>query len=337
MTPYEKRYKGTVMRLGLALLLFEALFVLQSVILAVVGAVLPVILSSLASDVVYDVISGVLYAATFSLPVVLFRAVSKKQMPVEPMRTACRMPRDTLPYVLFGLAVVSAAAYANAMLVDLFSYGEFNSEVLFDTSASSNAELVLLFFTLAVIPAFVEEFLFRGLVLSNLLPYGRTSAILASGVLFGIMHQNVAQLFYATAAGIVLGFVYVKTQSIWPCVLLHFCNNFRSVLQIGITERLPAQTASVVLYVMEGVLLMAALVSALYLFLRERDTREDVRKHGAFEQELAPDAEYAECPVAPRRRLRLFFTPTMTAFLVLCAIQMFSLVALSFFFEGGTV
>lgn len=337
MTPYEKQYRGTVMRLGLALLLFEALFMLQSVILGVATLLLPAFLSPLASDVVCEVISGILYAATFCLPVLLFRALSKNKLPVEPMRTAYRMPRSTLPYVLFGLAVVSAAAYANAMLVDLFSYGEFNSDVLFETSGSSNVELVLLFFTLAVIPAFVEEFLFRGLVLSNLLPYGRTTAILISGVLFGIMHQNVAQLFYATAAGIVLGLVYVKTQSIWPCVLLHFCNNFRSVLQVGITERLPAQSANVVLYVMEGVLLAAALVSALYLFLRERDTRADVRRCGAFERALAPDEEYATCPVAPRRRLRLFFTPTMIAFLALCAMQMLSLVALSFFFEGGTL
>ena len=331
MTLYETQYKGTVMRLGLALLLFEALFMLQGVVLGIAAILLPLFFTSLTSDVLYEVIGGLLYIATFCLPVAFFRVLSKKHMTVEPIRSSWRMPRETFPYIFFGLAVVSAAAYANALLVDAFSYREFNNEVLFDASASSNVELVLLFFTLAVIPAFVEELLFRGLVLSNLLPYGRTTAILASGVLFGIMHQNAGQLFYATAAGIVLGFVYVKTKSIWPCVLLHFCNNFRSVLQVGIADRLPAQTANVVLYTMEGVLLVAALISAVYLFLRERDTRVDVRRYGAFERELAPDEEYAERPIAPARRFRLFFTPTIIAFLVLCGIQTFSLITLSFF------
>ena len=51
MTPYETQYKSTVMRIGLALLLFEAIFSLQTVILAVVAAVLPAFFSSSVSAV----------------------------------------------------------------------------------------------------------------------------------------------------------------------------------------------------------------------------------------------------------------------------------------------
>lgn len=331
MTPYETQYKSTVMRIGLALLLFEAIFSLQTVILAVVAAVLPAFFSSSVSAVLCEVIGGVLYVATFCVPVWFFRVISKKHPPVEPIRSELRIPRGTFPAIFFGLAVVNASSHVNAFLVDVFSFGMLNTSKAVDVTTNSNVELVLLFFTLAVIPAFVEEFLFRGLVLSNLLPYGRTTAILASGLLFGIMHQDVSQLFYATVAGIVLGFVYVKTQSIWPGVLLHFCNNFRSVWQLAISERLPAQTATVLSYAVEAVLLALGIVSALLIFLRERDTREDVRKQGAFEQELAPDAEYAERPVAAARRVKLFFHPAMIAFLVLCAIQTFSLLTFSFF------
>ena len=332
MTLHEKQYKNTVMRLGLALLLFEALFSLKDIVISVALVVLPIFLVSATSEVVCEVLGGLLYIATFCLPVFFFGAISKKHAPIEPIRCEWRASRGTFPAIFFGLAVVSAAAYVNAFLVGFLSKGALNATLPAETSVSGNTNLVLLFFTLAVIPAFVEEFLFRGLVLSNLLPYGRTTAIIASSVLFGIMHQNVAQLFYATAAGIVLGYLYVKTESIWPCVLLHFCNNCRSVLQLGINERLPAQTAKTVVYVMEGVLLVAAIVSAVYLFLRERDTRHDVRVSGAFEQELAPDAEYTAFPIAPARRAKLFFHPVMIAFLVLCAIQAFSLLTFTMLF-----
>ncbi len=336
MTPHELQYKRTVTRLGIALLLFEALFFAQTLLLSVLTLTLPLFLAPVAEQITYSTASGLLYALTFVVPIWFYRWLSKDDA-VQPMRAREPMPRKTVLYVLFGLAVVSAAAYLNALILGLFDYGSFAEDVLHEAGTSTNLELVLLFFTLAVVPAFVEEFLFRGLVLSNLLPYGRTTAVLASAVLFGVMHQNVEQLLYATAAGLVIGWVYVCTGSIWPCILLHFCNNLRSVLQTGIMDRLPAKTANAVLYVTEGILLAAAIVAALLLFLRERDKRAEVRKTGAFEVDLAPDVEFAERPVSARARVKLFFSVPMVAFLVICCVEMISLLLLSLLSKGGTL
>lgn len=330
MTLYETQYKSTVMRLGAALLVFQGIFLIRSEALAFLVTLFTPYLSEVVLNTIYQSLGGLLYAAAFMVPVFFFFGISRKKGVVaEPLRARCRMPRDTMAYVFFGLAVVSAAAQINSFVVNIFRYSEFTEQVLWDTPASTNLDLVLLFFTIAVIPAFVEEFLFRGLVLSNLLPYGRTTAILISAFLFGLMHMNIEQFFYATAAGVVLGWIYVKTQSIWPSVLLHFCNNFRSVLQIAITERLSEQTANVVLYAIEGALLVAAVISALYLFLRERDDRADLRRTGVFEVEAKPDADHIEKPVAPLRRLKLFFTPTMIIFLIWCFVQMLALILLA--------
>ncbi len=334
MTPHELQYKRTVTRLGIALLLFEALFFAQTLVLSVLTLTLPLFLAPVAEQITYSTASGLLYAVTFVVPIWFYRWLSKDDA-VQPMRARAPMPRKTVLYVLFGLAVVSAAAYLNALILGLFDYGSFAEDVLHEAGTSTNLELVLLFFTLAVVPAFVEELLFRGLVLSNLLPYGRTTAVLASAVLFGLMHQNVEQLLYATAAGVVIGWVYVCTGSIWPCILLHFCNNLRSVLQTGIMDRLPAKTANVVLYVTEGILLAAAIVCALVLFVRERDKRAEVRKSGAFEVDLAPDVEWAERPVSARSRVKLFFNVPIVAFLVICCVEMISLLLLSLLSKGG--
>ncbi len=336
MTPFELQYKRTVTWLGISLLLFEALFFAQTLFLSALAFVLPIFVSPIAEQVTYSLTSAVLYAATFVLPIALYRWLSKTEA-VEPLRARAPMPKKTAAYVLFGLAVVSAAAYLNALIVGLFDYGAFSEAVLNETEATTNLELALLFITLAVVPAFVEEFLFRGLVLSNLLPYGRTTAVIISAGLFGLMHQNVEQIFYATAAGLVIGWVYVCTKSIWPCILLHFCNNFRSVLQMGINARFPAQTANVVLYVMEGILLAAAVISAIFLFVRERDKRAEARKSGAFEVELEPDVEFAERPVTARSRVKLFFSLPMTAFIVICSIETISLIVISLFWKGGVL
>ena len=327
MTLYETQYKSTVMRIGAALLVFQGVFLIRSEVLPILLTLVAPYLSEVAMNTAYSVLDGLFYAAAFIVPVFFFAGISKsKGVVAEPVRARCRMPRRSLAYVFFGLAVVSAAARINSLIVGLFNYTEYTEEVVTQSAASTNLELVLLFFTLAVIPGFVEEFLFRGMVLSNLLPYGRTTAILASAFLFGLMHMNVNQFFYATAAGVVLGWIYVTTKSIWPCVLLHFCNNFRSVLQIAFSERLSEQNATMALYIMEGVILVAAVISALYLFLRERDTRADVRRTGVFEVKATPDADHAEKAVAPAQRVKLFFAPTMIIFIVWCFVQMLYLI-----------
>ena len=84
--------------------------------------------------------------------------------------------------------------------------------------------------SVAILPALCEEFLHRGLVLrgtSNIIGYKR--AIILSSLLFGLMHLNISQFFYATILGILMGFVATTTRSIWPATIIHFCNNFINV------------------------------------------------------------------------------------------------------------
>jgi membrane protease YdiL (CAAX protease family) len=46
-----------------------------------------------------------------------------------------------------------------------------------------------------------EELLFRGILLRALRDYGDGICILVSGLLFGLLHANVYQIFYAFALG----------------------------------------------------------------------------------------------------------------------------------------
>ena len=323
----QQQYKTTVNRIAFSLLLFLAASALQGGVLAIFPYV-SASLSDLAADVIYELLSGVLYAAVFCLPVLFFSLITPKAQR-EPMYLDLKMPRESLLYILFGVAVFSAAAYAKSFMVSIFDYSDFSEEVLWNTDVSSNYQLVLMFLTLAIIPAFVEELLFRGMVLGNLLPYGRTTAIFASALLFGLMHQNIEQMFYATVAGIVLGWVYASTRSIWPCVLLHLFNNFQSVLQTAVLERLPEGTASAILYIVKGVLFLAGILSGVLLFLREKDRRPLIRRMGAFGRELEPSEEYAVHDLPLSVRVKGFFTPPMIAFCVLCVLSMLALVLMA--------
>ncbi|MBE6554892.1 MAG: CPBP family intramembrane metalloprotease [Ruminococcaceae bacterium] len=327
MTPEEKSYRAVVNRIAICLLVFCALFFAYSNFMGVVMG-LAASMSPVAGTVLYEIVYGVLYAATFLLPVLLFRLLSGGRG-TAPIATAWRMPRYTLLYIFVSIAIISAAGYLNSMLLEIFEYGEFTDDVLFEADISTNYELVLMFFTTAIVPAFVEELLFRGVVLGNLLPYGRTTAVLASALLFGAMHQNAGQLLYATVAGLVLGYIYVYTKSIWCCVLIHFCNNFLSVLNVGIYERMGSDTAVAVLYLIELIVFLIGILCAVRLMYLERDRKEELLQEGAFLKTVDPDPEHTLIDISFSRRVRLFFSVPMIVFLSLCVAQMLLLLLLS--------
>ena len=74
-----------------------------------------------------------------------------------------------------------------------------------------------------------EEMVFRGAILRVLLKvFDRRwhwLPIVISAVLFGAVHGNMAQFLHAMLLGLLLGWLYYRTDSIVPGVVLHWVNN----------------------------------------------------------------------------------------------------------------
>ncbi|MBS6237997.1 MAG: CPBP family intramembrane metalloprotease [Bacteroides sp.] len=82
----------------------------------------------------------------------------------------------------------------------------------------------------AILGPILEELLFRGAITKVLLKkYNPVVAILISGLIFGIFHMNPAQVVGATLIGFILAWIYYKTHSLIPCILIHIMNNSLSV------------------------------------------------------------------------------------------------------------
>ena len=71
-----------------------------------------------------------------------------------------------------------------------------------------------------------EESIFRG-YLSGVLrkSYGGLVAWIVSSVLFGLVHAIPSVILTATLSGMVLGYYYLRTRSLWMVVALHALNN----------------------------------------------------------------------------------------------------------------
>lgn len=87
------------------------------------------------------------------------------------------------------------------------------------------AGMVLGLISIAVLPAVMEELLFRGAVLQAVRPFGDGFAVLVSALAFTLCHTTVPQLIPALLAGLLFGFFAVLSGSLWVTVCIHCCYN----------------------------------------------------------------------------------------------------------------
>ena len=75
---------------------------------------------------------------------------------------------------------------------------------------------------IAVLPACVEEFVFRGLIYHSYRKNGILGAAVLSGLVFGLMHLNINQLSYAAVMGIIFALLVEATGSMYSSMLAHY-------------------------------------------------------------------------------------------------------------------
>ena len=91
-----------------------------------------------------------------------------------------------------------------------------------------------------IIPAFVEEMLFRGVILNGFRGnYSIRKAIILSSLLFGIIHFNPWQFVTAFIIGMISAWICIKTESIILCIYIHLFNNMVSVLAMKFRDIMP--------------------------------------------------------------------------------------------------
>lgn len=319
LTANEAYYRRVVTMLGIGLLFFLLFLILVSGAVTILTGVLILLpVSDTAAEVIYQLTYGALYLAAFMLPVPLMRAFLRgTQLPWQPIRSRKPASRYLPLIVLGGIALILAQSYLNAGLVSIIPFGDIAESVLPSTNEGmSDLDLVLSFIVMAVVPAFCEEFLFRGAILTNLLPFGRGTAILVSALTFALMHQNLAQFLYAFGAGILLGYLYEKTGSIWNGVILHLCNNASSLLATALPQRLGEKAGSTVLLMLDAALFLLGMVSIAILAVRASE-KPDVTE-GAFGRSLPEADGYVRYPVAPGRSVRLLIVSPYGVYLITC-------------------
>lgn len=85
------------------------------------------------------------------------------------------------------------------------------------------------YLAIGILAPIAEEVVFRGAILRRLLSMFDKKhhwiPIILSAVIFGAVHLNIPQFVHATVIGLILGWMYYRTDSIIPGVVFHWINN----------------------------------------------------------------------------------------------------------------
>ncbi len=94
-----------------------------------------------------------------------------------------------------------------------------------DSSVNRSASRIYLLITFALLPALLEEFLFRGILSAEYSSYGASTAVIISSLCFGLLHFSFVRLPIYFFMGIILALTAGATRSLLPPVLIHAANN----------------------------------------------------------------------------------------------------------------
>lgn len=308
----DKMLRSVAIRIAVILILNTVLLLSLTTVTQLIGEVLKEIQPfsflgyARSSDITYaltETLGMAAYLFSFMFPVAVFGWLLPREKR-ERMRLGVTLGKDIPLTIIAAIGLILSFSFLNSILVDFIDF----SSIMESNAVDSPAKLILQFMSVALVPAFCEEFLFRGCVLSNLLPFGKTTAIIGSAVLFSLMHGNPAQYLYTAAAGIILGFVYVQTGSVWPGTLIHLFNNFFSIL-LSVPDSVWGENsdiAAAVILIMETAAVAGGLICAVILIIRGAGAK---KADGAI-----PSRSLA---VEPRLAFRAFMNPATIVFIVL--------------------
>lgn len=320
------RYVSLMNRIALALLANQILIRFLSNELSVAESLCILIFgNSISLDFVYLVFECVVYAVSFVVPIFWFNYMQRNAFVEKcwPNEGISLTKSEIFCVIALGLGANWVAAYINHITVNsLWSYSDFSSQYLWYTDLRYGYQVAIYLISTAVIPAVVEELLFRKIVCKSLMVYGNTTAVIVSAALFALMHTNIEQLFYTFVAGIFLGWLYVGTKDVRYPMLLHFINNLISA--IGTVIAVKGSPEAYNIY--DGLTTIAILIFAVIAFCKLYSKRERY----LYKLEMKPDenGEPVE-PLSVKEKISGFFSPVMIIFVLFAYAYMGYLIYLS--------
>jgi uncharacterized protein len=161
------------------------------------------------------------YVTTMGLSFAIVHSLRRRKLGVSNYDFRINSWKLVLPLVLTSIALLLGVI---GPITSLIPMPESTAEGL-NLMMTQTGWATLVYFVIGA--PVLEELIFRGIILDGYLKrYQPTTAIIVSSLLFGAFHFNPWQFVTGTVLGCFLGWVYYRTRSVGPCILVHMAANF---------------------------------------------------------------------------------------------------------------
>jgi membrane protease YdiL (CAAX protease family) len=167
--------------------------------------------------------------------------------------------------IIFGISMNFIVEWLLSLVggLELFApvfekYGELTQYI-------TGGNFILSLLAVGIVAPVFEEILFRGLIFGELRKVTQVrAALFIQAVLFGVYHLDIIQGSYAFLIGILLGYVYYRSNSILAPIIVHAAVNTTSIILSRVAGgELDAWTAAIIaasfiLFAATGVFILTA-------------------------------------------------------------------------------
>lgn len=188
--------------------------------------------------------------------------------------------------ILWGIILIIASGVVIEPLLELFPEQWFT---MLNRYMGSGIWAIV---TAVVAAPILEELLFRGVIQRSIsLKYGGLVGVVVAAAIFGIIHFNPVQVVNAFVVGLILGFIYYKTNSLISVMIIHAVNNAMAYLLWTISADKSqlnmirdSISSDMLYYIIYGVALAVTVVSFVKMFSLMSKKADEERTNKKQEQ-----------------------------------------------------
>lgn len=273
----------TIKDIGIILILFYAIQAVLTIICTTIGG-LPMILDVLKSQpdkavqTVLATITNSKQALWQCIGIILSSFLTilffwkYKYVEFDFRRSWTAVP---LHILIICVPLTLCAMFFMNVIVEMLSLSDINAMMFLAMSKTG----IWGFLCIAVFAPLAEEFTFRGAIEGALLKTTRPwTSILVSALIFGLIHINPIQVVFSFALGILLGWLYYKTNSLIPGILAHFINNACGFLTLILSDGTTPQTTEEFLGkpLTYGLMLLSVILFIVLLIVFQRQFKRTI-------------------------------------------------------------
>jgi membrane protease YdiL (CAAX protease family) len=158
--------------------------------------------------------------------------------------------------VFGGVTFYILISYLLALLFLLLPKTITDTYTLGDEIGTVSSDL-LIFISTGICAPIIEEVFFRYGIQTTLQKINPIFALCAQSFLFGVAHGNIIQGIYAFIVGMLLGFVYYKTQNLLYPILIHMTFNSLNfvVMKLNIVSQTPLYLIALVFFIIGWIII----------------------------------------------------------------------------------